>query len=221
MEFLHCRDCGEAVRLLTFELPRDGEASLETVAARAAFGATHAACRIARWHPTGLAWSSLALHEPLAERRLEVACPEGRGLAIGRREDPDGPLDWRIEPQEVAERLDVGLDRTSFDRIVRRSPLPEPVAANECAALAEAIDRWVRELPREAVVVLEEDARRPNVAFACLTPTSRASLEAWLRAAGIAPGFATRLLESFADPDFPPLAATRSLVPRATGQSPA
>lgn len=221
MEFLHCRDCGDAVRLLTFELPREGEAILETIVARAAFGSSHASCRIVRWHPTGLAWSSLSLHEPMAERRLEVACPEGRGLAIGRREEPDGPLAWRIEPQDVAERLDVGLDRPSFERIVRREPEPGPVAAGECAALAEAIDRWVRELPPEAVVVLEEDARRPNVAFASLTPASRASLEAWLRAAGIAPEVVSRLLESFADPDFPPLAATRSLVPRASAATPA
>lgn len=211
MEFLHCRDCGETLRLLTFELVAGSDSAEETMLDRAAFGARHPGCGIGRWTPTGLAWSSLALREPMAERRIEVAGPGGRALAIGCRAEPDGPLAWRIERLRVAERLDIGLDRDTFFRVVHRAPAGAVAPARAAGAWAEAIEHWVRGIAPTEVVLLEDDARRPNVTAACLEPASRASLERWLRESD--PEALGELLAAFDDPGFPPLAVTRSLVP--------
>jgi hypothetical protein len=103
VNFLECADCGEALRLLEHELRRDGDLAAELAAEKASFEQRHASCRVHRWAPDGETTSDLPLLEPLGRRSIRVRGLEDaslRGEAQGAREEPDGPLAWRIVREE-------------------------------------------------------------------------------------------------------------------------
>jgi len=114
VNFLECADCGEVLRVLGHELRRDGDLAAELAAEKASFEQRHASCRLHRWAPDGEATSDLPLLEPLGRRSIRLRGLDDarlRGEAHGWREDPDGPLSWRIardagDPVSPSPRLD-------------------------------------------------------------------------------------------------------------------
>ncbi len=126
MTFLECTDCGETLRVLGSVLRRDSELALELERDERAFSERHTSCRLRRWAPCGEATTDLPASEPLATTTIPVRCeadPALRALARGAREQPDGPLGWRILPGHAAAgpRLDPGQLRSLVDLALERS----------------------------------------------------------------------------------------------------
>ena len=210
MLFLHCSACNATIRSLadvathTSELASDG--LLEE------FHRTHARCRTSVYFPTGDSESSLPWHEPLAERRIEVSGSDGHALAIGTRADLDSPLEWHLEPIAVDEELSVELDREAFYRVLDRALFPNHLPLRSLSLWARQIEEYLARVSPADLVVLQDDPRRANVSLACLTLTARVALEAGLSRRDLDDESARRLLATFDDPEFPPLAVTRRLV---------
>lgn len=210
MLFLHCAVCNATVRSLadatssTSELARD-----DTIEE---FHRAHARCRTSVYFPTGDAESSLPWHEPLAERRIEVSGSDGHALAVGKRSDLDSPLEWRLDPIAVDEELSIALDREAFFRVLDRALFPNHLPVRSLSQWATQIEEFLARVSPADLVVLHDDPRRANVSHACLTLTARVSLEAGLSRRGLDEESTRRLLATFEDPEFPPLAVTRRLV---------
>lgn len=210
MLFLHCQACNATIRSLADAINSTSELLRDDLLEE--FHRTHARCRTSIYFPTGDAESSLPWHEPLAERRIEVSGSDGHALAIGARADLDSPLEWRLEPIAVDEELSVALDREAFFRILDRALFPNHLPVRSLSQWAAQIEEFLARVSPEDLVVLHDDPRQANVSHACLTLTARVSLEAGLSRRGLDDESAHRLLATFEDPEFPPLAVTRRLV---------
>ncbi len=216
MLFLHCRDCSVTVRHLDAEARRDTAWSQEFAVDE--FQRAHAGCRLTRYVPTGRAESTLAWHEPLALRRIEVLGEDGPALAIGRRRDIAAELEWSIEPICLEERLAVELDRPAFWNIVDRALRPHHVPTRVLSSWAARIEDYVRRVAPESLVLLHDDPSHPNVSLACLTLTSRVTLESSLQRCELDEESLRMLRATFDDPEFPPLCVSRRLVAEACGR---
>ncbi|HZR80578.1 MAG TPA: hypothetical protein VFD92_05720 [Candidatus Binatia bacterium] len=210
MFFLHCRDCETTVRSIANATSSASELAADPMIRE--FHESHAGCRTTCYFPTGRAESSLAWHEPLAERRIEVRGSDGHAVAIGSRATLDEPILWRLERADVDEEISVELDRDAFFRVLDRALHPHHVPVRTISAWATQIEDYVQRIPREELVLLQDDPARPNVSHACLTLTSRTALERLLARQGLDDESARRLFSTFEDPEFPPLAVTRRLV---------
>lgn len=110
---------------------------------------------------------------------MEVIGPNGRAVAWGRRNDADGPIAWKIEPGRLEEIVEIGIDRTLFDRLATTGRLGR---VENPSTLASAIESWVQlHVAPDDVLDLGEDPAHPNVRFASLPPSARRVLMGWLR----------------------------------------
>lgn len=215
MFFLHCNDCDVTVRSIANAVGDASELAADPTIR--AFHGLHAHCRTAIFVPTGRVESTLPWHEPLAERRVEVSGSDGPALAIGTRATIDEPLTWRLERTAVDEQVSVELDRNAFFRALDRALHPHHIPGRTLAAWASQVDDFVHRVSLDELVLLDDDPARPNVSHACLTLTSRVSLEAALKRHALDEESKRRLLSTFEDPEFPPLAVTRRLARQSAG----
>jgi hypothetical protein len=215
--FVHCDRCHSTLRagsLDSNDLDPEASADLES------FHATHAACSLRLFEPTGRAMASGPWHEPMTERWLEVRDRDGLGVAIGSRRSVDEPLNWRIERMGFEEEVEVALDRELFWDAIERTVHPLPMPQRQVSAWANHVDNHLRTLGPADWVILYDDTRCPDQSAGCLTLTARSPVESTMRSFGFPPEVVQRLATLFNDMEFPPIRITRKITMRPTRRAP-
>jgi hypothetical protein len=206
MDFLHCRTCGEIIRPIP-GLPASEDEDLRD------FQERHATCRVAVLTPTGRALADAPWHEPLAERRVEVAGDGEYALLVGRRASAEEAIHWTILSEgPVTEALEVELDAPAFWAAVDSALYPHHLPTELVRQWGDHLRQLVRTAAVEDLLVLDDDPDAPAVSHGCLTATASARVEASLRSFGFDETTEERLSSAFAGARFPPLRITRRLV---------
>lgn len=210
MDFLHCRTCSEAVRIL----PEVEPAADEDLAS---FRDRHGGCDVERLSPTGRALADRPWHEPLAERLVEVRGPRGGALLVGRRSCLDQAIRWTVVEGDAAESLEIDLDMQEFWAALDRALYPHHIPMASLRQWAAHVGQVVRSLSAAEVVVLEDDPERPWVSRGMLTPTASARIQSSIGSFGVDATTEERLSSAFEGARFPPLRITRRLVTASPG----
>jgi hypothetical protein len=208
--FLHCRSCGEIIRLLA-EVPPAQDEDLRD------FRERHDRCEVRVLVPTGRALAYAPWHEPLTERCVEVDGGEGPEVLVGRREKLAEPIHWTLVSGSLAETVEVELDQEAFWAEVDEALYPHHLPAALIRQWGAHVATLVRRASAEDVVVLEDDPQEPWVSHGCLVPTACARLQTSIQAFGFDATTQDRLSSAFVGAGFPPLRITRRLATASPG----
>lgn len=216
MHFVHCERCHRTIRSST--PPHVVEAGADEDLAL--FELEHGACGLRVYTPTGRAAASGPWHEPTIERRFEVRDGDVLAVAVGNRQSLEEPLSWRIERVPFDEQVEVSLDAELFWDDVDRALHPHHVPKKQVAEWATHIEKLLRLLTPDEVIVSHDDPHRPDASAAYPRPDARGAIEASLRRFGFDATTDARLRRLLAGAEFPPLRLVRRLA-RGTASEPA